>query len=75
MVQMCVKVSINAAGKYRDSITDELCGVELLREASVERQAEGVRSEANPEDQPLNRIKNASHHIQCDPLTKLQIKV
>lgn len=29
MVQMCVKVSINAAGKHADAITDELRGEEL----------------------------------------------
>lgn len=53
MVQMCVKVSINATGKYTDAITDELWGEELLRRASAERQAEGVRSGADPEDKLL----------------------
>lgn len=53
MVQMCVKVSINAAGKYTDAITDELCGEELLCKASAECQAEGVRSGANPVDKLL----------------------
>lgn len=73
MVQMCVKVSINATGKYTDAITDELCGRELLlHKASAERQAEGVRSGANPEDKLL---KYDQKHIKYDPFTKVKIKV
>lgn len=72
MVQMCVKVSINAAGKYADAITDELCGEELLHKASAERQAECVKSGDNPEEKLL---KYGQKHIKYDPFTKLQIKV
>lgn len=69
---MCVKVSINTAGKYTDAIMDELCGEQLLCKASAECQAEGVRSGANPVDKLL---KCDQKHIKYDPFSKLQIKV
>lgn len=72
MVEMCVKVSINTAGKYADTITDELCGEELLHKALAEREAECVWSGDNPEDKLLKYVQK---HIKYDPFTKLQIKV